>query len=963
MASISTSVTSGTGHVEAALVADVRLHDVTHGLAHAVLDVDLAGLVAGEGGAEVRDDAGVDVGLPLLAVQVLLALVAGAEVQQDGADLLAAGLLQGAVLDEGAEGRQAGAETGHDEGRLGGGGQLHDGGLDGGDDGGADGEGGEVARGVAEAVAAAGVDPVDDDDHEGDGVGGDGLGGGDGVLAALERGDDADEVVERGAGRGELLENVDVGDKVDLGALLEVGGALGATEAGEDGLLALVRGELGQGLVEALGRLAEDVDVLLEGLVDGAGLEGGRVLAGGHLDNGLRVEAVPGDELADFLLVVLGVDAEGLANVVGEARVAEVELDVEDVAVVGLGREAAVLLDGDGVRLDGQLGAERGLRAVGLLEGEALGGGLPVDELGGLLGLLLVEADEAVGLDGRGEGADDDVLGELGPGGLGLDLAQGLAEGLLGLGKGESEALGEGDLGNLLGGDVGAGDLEEGELQQDLDGLRLLLGDGGLSRVQDAQLNGLVPDLLEHNGGEALLEVLLLEAGEVHEQLATGLDALEDVEVLEELLLADGDNVGLLDGVGGLNGLLGAADVSADDAALEKVVERLVDVDVAGGLAGEQVADNGGGVDGDGVVDVPEGVLVGLDQGGEGLGLGVGVEELAEDVGDGLGVLDVRDGRVLAPLSGEGDGGQDVGVESRLQGGVVDGQLVLDLAQDGNGPGGLGDAGEEGLLDKGAVDADVDGADLDAISGQTADDLLRELGLGAAKDNEDSLGILVSVVLEQAVGGAELVVEELEELDDLAGVVESLVQGLDLARDLLVSLGDALLVQGIGCLEGLLGQLDAVLDAQVGGEGGHEGGQEGSVLALVVVGGVEVLVEDIQEVGDLGGDGGSLADAGGLGGDAVVQIRDAALAEGIDDTGGLAGEPDTVVDVQGGHQGGHEGRKERHVLRLVRAGAGNETETQVLGGPQSSVVVGNQAIRGIVVEGRNVGNKGGGNSV
>ncbi|GJC96588.1 hypothetical protein ColKHC_05414 [Colletotrichum higginsianum] len=804
---------------------------------------------------------------------------------------------------------------------------------------------------MAEAVAAAWVNPVDDNDHEGDGVGGHGLGGCDGVLAALERGDDADQVVERRAGRGELLENVDVGDEVDLGALLEVGGTLGTAETGQDGLLTLVRGEFGQRLVEALGRLAEHVDVLFEGLVDGASLQGRRVFTGGDLDEGLRVEAVPGDEFLDLGLVVLGMDAEGLANVVSEARVAEVELDVEDVAVVRLRREATVLLDGDGVRLDRQLRAERRLRAIGLLEGEALGGGLPINELRRLLRLLLVEADEAVGPDVRREGADNDVLGELSPGGLGLDPAQGLAESLLGLSEGEGKTLGEDDLGDLLCSDVRAGNLKEGKLQQNLNGLGLLLRDGGLGGVQGVELNRLVENLLAHDGREALFDILHLKARKVQEQLATSLDALENVEVLEELLLANGDDVGLLDGVGGLDGLFGAADVGADDAALEQVVERLVDVDVAGRLAREQVADNGRRVDGNGVVSIPEGVLMGLDQRGEGLGLGIGIDKLAKDVGEGLrceglrgGVLDVRDRGVLAPLSGERDGSQDRG--------VIDGELVLDLAQNGDGPGGLGNAGEERLLDEGAVDADVDGADFDAIGSQTADDLLCKLGLGAAKDDEDGLGIVMSVVLEQVVGGAELVVEELEQLNDLAGIVESLVQGLNLARDLLVSLGNALLVQGVGSLQGLLGQLHAVLDTQ-----------ESSVLALVVIGGVEVLVEDIQEVGDLGGDGSSLADAGGLRGDAVVQISDAALAEGVDDTGGLAGKPDTVVDVKGRHQGGHEGREQRHVLRLVGAGAGNETETQLLGGPQSRIVVGNQTIGGVVVEGGDVSNEGGGNSV
>ena len=217
----------GTAEVERALLADVSLDDLGQSLRAYGPGCRSSAAGRGRRRAEESDDTSVLVSLPLLAVAVLFALVARAHVQQDGADLLALGLLQSAVLDEGAEGRQTSTQTGHDEGLGGLGGQLHHGRLDADGDGGAGSEAAQVAGGLAEAVAALGVGPVDGDDHQGHGGRGDLLAGGDGVLAALHGGDDADDLVEIGMRGGVLEQDVGEGDGVDLGAALELGGSSG----------------------------------------------------------------------------------------------------------------------------------------------------------------------------------------------------------------------------------------------------------------------------------------------------------------------------------------------------------------------------------------------------------------------------------------------------------------------------------------------------------------------------------------------------------------------------------------------------------------------------------------------------------------------------------------------------------------------------------------------------------------
>lgn len=106
------------------------------------------------------------------------------------------------------------------------------------------------------------------------------------------------------------------------------------------------------------------------------------VFTGWYLNDLIRVETVPLDELVDLLLVVLCVDTKSLTNSVSNTRITEIKLDVEDVTVVVLWRETATLLNMNDTGLDAKIGSDLVSGAEGFLEGEALGCDLPVLEQG-----------------------------------------------------------------------------------------------------------------------------------------------------------------------------------------------------------------------------------------------------------------------------------------------------------------------------------------------------------------------------------------------------------------------------------------------------------------------------------------------------------------------------------------------------------------------------------------------------
>ncbi len=128
----------------------------------------------------------------------------------------------------------------------------------------------------------------------------------------------------------------------------------------------------------------------------------------------IPIQAVKLDEIFDLLRIVFSMYAESFANIICQTRVAKVEFDMEDISVVCQRSKTAVLLNMNGVGLDGEVRAKARLGAVGFLEQEPLGGGLPATHFGNLFCLFFLERHEAVGLDDVG-GRQFSNLG-LGPG-------------------------------------------------------------------------------------------------------------------------------------------------------------------------------------------------------------------------------------------------------------------------------------------------------------------------------------------------------------------------------------------------------------------------------------------------------------------------------------------------------------------------------------------------------------------
>eukprot|EP00964_Phaeocystis_antarctica_P005607 scaffold3058_cov65-Phaeocystis_antarctica.AAC.10 len=103
-------------HVAAALQHRPQLGAV---VAHQVLHVHLGRLCAREGEPQPRQRARGQVALELLSVDVVLLLAPAAKVEPRGAGARLGPLVGGHLLQEGAEGRDAGARPDHDHGRRG----------------------------------------------------------------------------------------------------------------------------------------------------------------------------------------------------------------------------------------------------------------------------------------------------------------------------------------------------------------------------------------------------------------------------------------------------------------------------------------------------------------------------------------------------------------------------------------------------------------------------------------------------------------------------------------------------------------------------------------------------------------------------------------------------------------------------------------------------------------------------
>ena len=138
------------------------------------------------------------------------------------------------------------------------------------------------------------------------------------------------------------------------------------------------------------------------------------------------------------------------------------------------------------------------------------------------------------------------------------------------------------------------------------------------------------------------------------------------------------------------------------------------------------------------------------------LALRVGLGELLVDGEDARG-RSVLAGEAVAAAddldvvpAGVGQAGDDVQIE-----GLALGARLLGAVEHRDGLTCLGDGGEQLVRAPGAVQADLDEADLLAVGVQVVDDFLGHVADGAHGD-DDAVGVRGAVVVEELVVGAEL---------------------------------------------------------------------------------------------------------------------------------------------------------------------------------------------------------------
>ena len=353
---------------------------------------------------------------------------------------------------------------------------------------------------------------------------------------------------------------------------------------------------------------------------------------------------------------------------------------------------------------------------------------------------------------------------------------------------------------------------EERGLQDGVGALAHADLDGEVNGVDGVKLHVVLGDVALRVGVEVLVELLEIPLA-VDEEDAAGLHVLHHREVLHDVgRVVARDEVGLINVVRALDGLVAEAQMADGDAAGLLGVVLEVRLDILIGV----VADDLGGVlvraDGTVAAEAPELALDGAFRGGVGgllTGL-LGEGEVGNVVHDADGKLALRlvllelvvngeHGRGRRVLGGEtvaaaddlgltaggGERGHDVheqrlALRAGLLGAVKDGDLL----------GGLGDGGDELVGAERAEQADLDKADLLAVSGQVVDDFLGHVADGAHR-NDDAVGIGSAVVVEELVVGAEL--------------------GIDLRHVLLNDLG-----QGVVVLVGSLAVLEEDIAVLVG---------------------------------------------------------------------------------------------------------------------------------------------------
>ena len=385
------------------------------------------------------------------------------------------------------------------------------------------------------------------------------------------------------------------------------------------------------------------------------------------------------------------------------------------------------------------------------------------DEIGDLIGKAANELGILVG--GGPLGGDFDLLEVLDPCVHCLVvhlkdffalLAVGMVDGILHVFDGVVE-----------GNDVG--ELEEGGLHDHVRPVAQpdLLGD--VRAVEDVEGDVVVGEVALHPGGEVVLEILKGRPLGVEKEGAALLQPGEDVVEMDVLLLVAGDEIGVIDEVGGLDGLLAEAEMGdCDSAGFLRVVGkiplgveiRLVADDLDGvlvrahGAVGAETPELGAdgafwgghnglacGKGGSGhVINDPEGEVI----------LGRVEAEVVEDG------LDVGGSRILgaeAVPSAHDEGllglvlehGADVLIE-----GLAESSGLLAAVEHGDALHRCGEDVEEILLGEGAVEMDFHDAGLLSPGVEIVHGLLDGLA-DRAHGDDDVLGIGSAVVIEGVV--------------------------------------------------------------------------------------------------------------------------------------------------------------------------------------------------------------------
>ena len=574
----------------------------------------------------------------------------------------------------------------------------------------------------------------------------------------------------------ELLADVDHGERA-LGALADADAAAHAVERGDGQRVLGGVGALGAEKFEQVGALGSSRSLLV----------GQRV----GPDGGVRADVG----------AAVALDALGLIPVR--------DLDAHAALLVGRGAQLPLAV--------GVVHEDRDGQAVAVHAAHRLHDGAHLlDQLG--------PADESLGLG---------VGGGVGPAGGHVDLDQGGSahlDGLVvlidhvlallevGVGGGVLHVL----EGVLLGQDLGQ--REEGGLQDGVGALAHPHLDRQVDGVDGVELDVVLGDVALGLGVEVALELVHAPLA-VDEQGAAGLDVLDDGEALDDVRgVVAGHEVGLVDVVAAADGGVAKAQVADGHAAgllgvvLEVGLHVLVGVvadDLDGVLVGAdravsaqapELALDGAGGGGAGAVGVLGETQVGdvVDDAHRELLLGVVLLELGED-GEGRGRRGVLGAEAVAaahdldlPEHPElGQGGDDVLVE-----GLAHGAGLLGAVHDGDLPDRLGQRGGELLGHEGAVEANLDQADLLAAGVEVVDDLLDHVAEGA-HGHDHAVGVRGAVVVEELVVGADAVVDLVHVVldDGRQGVVVAVAGLAVLEEDVAVLMGTAggglLGVQGV----------------------------------------------------------------------------------------------------------------------------------------------------------------------